>query len=211
MVKKHRMYYIPGLISLVLLPIICYFYLQGFKKNDHVIETVFPLKYVPHVNYENNLRLDTTVLSLSQFRRKYVDFKLDSNLLTNQIQLYSFDKKMQYLINHKDTTNGLHLIFGKGFKYGDFIKSINICRKDTFSHYLVYDNELWYLFIKTDPERKKSILNRHKEDLERILNREMEINNLPVSEKYSELPKIWPSIIVLVLLGFLSIRAAIKR
>ena len=209
--KNRRIYYVPGVISLILLPAFGYFYLKGFIKNERVIEIVLPIKYVPNINYEHIPRFDTTVLSLPENKRKYLNFQLNGNLLHDKITLDSFEIKMRTIMSRKDTINGLHLLFGDKVKYGMFVESINICSKDSFSQTLIYENNLWHFYKKMEDGRKERIRIRRKERIEedraRMLTKEGEINNLSVFEKYKELIKIWPSLIILVLLGILSLRS----
>lgn len=212
--KRRKIYYVPGMITLVFLPILCYYYLKPFNKTERVLEVVFPDKYKPNSNYENGFRFDTTLLSLPENKRKYLDIHLGKQTKINKIKLDSFYKKMQILIKTKDTINGLHLVFDNGFKYGDFIKAINTCITDTFPHFLVYENNLWYLYKNIDVEKRDRVLKRIKdrklENQNRIIENELKMSKISLIDKIIELNKIWPFYIIFLILIILSIMSIKK-
>ncbi len=209
--KRGRIYYVPGMISLVFLPVLCYFYLIPYNKTERCLEITMPDKYSPKNIYENKARFNTSVLSLAENKRNYVSFVLNGNKETTHNKLDSFDNRLQVLICQKDTLNGLHLVFGDGFTYGSFIKALNICYKDSFASFMVYENQLWYLFKNKDAQLKERIKTRRKErSLSEHINnenKEIALNKSSLIEKYKGLIKIWPALIVFGFLGFLSFRS----
>ena len=136
---------------------------------------------------------------------------LQGSKFHNANKLDSFDNRLQVLICQKDTLNGLHLVFGDGFTYGSFIKALNICYKDSFASFMVYENQLWYLFKNKDAQLKERIKTRRKErSLSEHINnenKEIALNKSSLIEKYKGLIKIWPALIVFGFLGFLSFRS----
>ena len=157
--KRHKIYYVPGMISLICLPILCLWYLNEHKKVERIIEFQYPQKYYPHDS--NNIctyPYDTSCLSLPYNRRKYSEFRLNGNNLQDSLILIKFNEKQQHIVQTEDSINGLHVFFGDSVQYKNFIKVINICLQDTFLPiYMVYENNLWYF------HRKYSIKFKNKE------------------------------------------------
>jgi hypothetical protein len=119
--KKHRrIYYVPGMISIILLPVMCYYYLAPFKKDERVLEIVFANKYEPQ--YKNTIRFDTRFLFDPQYKRNYIDIKLNGNKKDDKIKLEFFQLKIREMMKENDTINGLHLLFVDSVKYWAFVE-----------------------------------------------------------------------------------------
>ncbi len=211
--NRKRKYYAPGMISLILLPILCWHYLTPHIKDERCVDVTFPSKYNP--NKKGGFRFDTTVLSKPEFKRKYIEFVLNGNDSVNNIILDSFDKRNQTLIKTKDTLNGIHVLFDKNINWGNVVKAINICLKDTFATFMIFEDNLWTMQVNRNQEQKESIRKDKKEAYEKIRkNRQDKINevyNKPFIEKYKGGIILWPSILVFVLLSIVSFKFINKK
>jgi hypothetical protein len=194
--------------------------LKKFDYKERVIELIMPSKYDPHRNGRNSPVFDTTVLSQPENRRNYVTFLLDSNHRLNRERIKLFNDNVCKLISTRDTINGIHLQFEAGLKYGEFIEIINICSfKDTVNHFIVYGDNLWYLYKNVSTQRKIEIMNRRKDRIKeqndseekQMMERTIELSSEPISKRLIEILKVWPCLIVLLLLGLISIRSMIKN
>lgn len=209
------------MISLIFLPIVCSLYLKRFNREERVIEIVLPSKYDPQRNARNSLIFDTTVLSLPENKRHYTIIDLDSNDHDNKEKLKSYNDKVCKLISTNDTVNAIHLRFGKGFRYGDFIEAINISNFNdaTVNHFIIYDNNLWYLYKNVNTQQKIHIIKRRQDRIKdqnefeknRIMERTIELNNEPISKRLTDILKVWPCLIAFLILVFFSIRSMIKK
>ena len=204
--RKRKRYYIPGMISLILLPIICFYYLKPHIKTETCLVVAYPSKYNP--NIKNDLRYDTTQLSRPENRREYIDFVLNGNESINNKILDSFEIRNQTLVKMKDTIHGLHLLFGKTVNWGNVVKAINICFKDSFPRFMIYEDNLWTLYQNITPEIRESILKGRQEQKEEntkiIQDKVAEVYNMSFIDKYKGIIIIWPTIILFFILCIFS-------
>ena len=77
--KRRKIYYVPGMISLICLPVLCIWYLNEHKNFLRVLEISYAAKYIPNHDYKNQIRFDTTSLSLPENKRKYYDVTIYNN------------------------------------------------------------------------------------------------------------------------------------
>ena len=220
MTKKRRIYYVPGMISLIFLPIICVLYLNKSNYVERVIEIQLPSKYNPKHNGRNSIVFDTTVLSLPNNRRIYSSIELDSNHQENKEKLKLFNYTVDKLISTKDTVNGIHLRFGNGLKYNEFFEAINKCYfKDTINNFIIYDNNLWYFHKNVSTQEKMRIIHykekmieeRNEFEKNRIIERTIELSNESISKRLIDALKVWPCLIAFFILGLISIRSMTKK
>jgi len=213
MKTRNRIYYIPGIISLIALPIICYQYLIPYSKDERSLVVVFCEKYKPNKDYYNNIRFDTTFLSSHDDRRTYYTIGLNGNNKDDKTRLEFFRLLIRDLYNNKDTINGVHLLYGDTVKYKTFIESLNICKQESILIYIPFENNLWVLYKRFDKERLERIKVRREQA--RIKNN-IEINNrssdkLTIKDKFRLMIKIWPVFLLILLLGYLSLRKINKN
>jgi hypothetical protein len=135
--------------------------LNEHKITERCIELSSPQRYFPNQVYENNLRFDTTLLSQPEYKRKYIEFKLNGDIINDKNTLNSFNSKLLKIIEDKDTITGLHINIKDSTKYLSMIKVIDICRTDSFSScYLFYDNDFFYLHKEVSDSIKQIIRSR---------------------------------------------------
>lgn len=205
--NRRKIYYFPGLISLVLLPLLCCIYVQNEfqKRNYRLIE----------VNWWNPSWKENMPKGLYPFEiyptRNYLTINLSTENLEKGKQLATFQQNLKKLILTKDTTNGLHVIFSKWSTYGDFIAILNILQKEKAIIYVLKDNDVWvFNFYPRQidsptanvPELCGTGKIRYQEVLPFVQENNF-ISRLQISGLVSELKlliKVWP---VLVLFGVL--------
>jgi hypothetical protein len=210
--KVHRkIYYVPGMITLLVLPILCYYYLLPFKKEERALEIVFAAKYYPHDRF--TIRFDTSFLSKPRYKRNYLDITLNGNETEDKIKLDFFRLRIREMISTKDTRNGVHLIFGDSTKYGTFVESFNICKKEGLLRYAPYDNNLWTFQMDEDKDEVERIKKRRKEieDQNRLDLINSKADKLTFGDKLSAALKVWPIFLILIILSFFSLRKVITK
>jgi hypothetical protein len=145
--KRRKIYYVPGMISLIFLPILCVWYLEKNKNVERCIEILYPYKYTgPHNEYSLcSHRFDTTCLSEDCNRRIYSEIKLSGNRHADSIDINKFEHNVLDIISKDDTINGILLTFHNNSDYSFLITAIDICRKDSLLPvYVLYENHLWF-------------------------------------------------------------------
>lgn len=218
--KQRKIYYVPGMISLIFLPLLCVCYLENNKTIERCVEITSPERYQPNRN-DGELHFDTTLLSRTEYKRKYIDFELNGDVLNDKQTIDLFNSKLLEITKKEDTITGIHINIKDGSKYQSMIEIIDICKKDSFRpKYAFYDNEFWYIYSKQNDSIKNSIRNKLK------LTKANSHSGLfvnDVSYISSELPfwrnnnfasnilKFWPFFILFGLFFIISIRYTINK
>lgn len=137
---KH-IYYRPGLISLIILPIICIWYLNKhipIDKNIPRDQMVFIETCLPN-NY-NKLKRENRMKNT-----QFIDFNLTGNDKTDRLLLDSAEIKIRELVASKDSTIGVHFYFSDKSKYWTLIKVIDIVNVEKAIAFNPYQNEIWVI------------------------------------------------------------------
>ncbi len=92
--KRRKIYYVPGMISLIFLPILCVWYLNEHKNVERCIDIASPQRYSPN----NDHRFDTTLLSLPENKREYINSELTGNIANDRATLDTFNFKLKNII-----------------------------------------------------------------------------------------------------------------
>ena len=108
--KRKKIYYVPGMISLVCIPLLCigYFFYSGAFVQYGAIDLGMPDK-------ESNWFKNYKVASL----RKYKEFDFDKKV--EQLDLNEFETFLKNTIKNSDTINGAKVNLGNQTNYQTFI------------------------------------------------------------------------------------------
>jgi hypothetical protein len=212
MKNRKRKYYIPGILTLLFLPIMCYIYLSNYGKDERVRVVIICEKY-DSTMHGNSYKWDTTFLSKPGNKRIYSDIVLDADENVNNQNLQIFENKLCELKSNNDTINGIHIIFEKGMKYKFFINAIDVCYKcDSFPAFAIYDNNLWAIYFKKSKEKLERNRARAKEQAEenllKINKRKYRSSNIHMST--SIVLKFCVLILMFLFLGYVSIKKMIE-
>lgn len=215
--KAHRkLYYVPGMISLLALPIICYFYLKPLIREERNFEIIVMADYKPEkrTSYQfgrpvSPIRYDSAVLSLPEVRRKFTKVLLNGNEDTDYAKLDSFRIRIRKMKEDNDSVNGVHLILGNSTTYGVFIRAINICNQEDIVRYFIYKNNIWVSHVKPSKGHLER-LKKRREEREKFNKEDMltKIADSKYSFRYGlkSAIKVWPFLVILGVLAYVSIR-----
>lgn len=203
MKKSKRIYYVPGIISLIGLPILCCTYLYFCNiKDERVLEVTIASKY--EKKYEN-LSFDTTFLSRPSTKRKYIDIELNGNQKDNEVKTDFFRVLTREMYKNKDTIHGVHIIFGDGSKYGSFVKVLNNFRIDSIAVYCPFENHIWALYLKNaEVKYRERLIKRNAETAEEKTFADV-APQPSLSDVFNYIKHIWPIGIMYLLLLILTI------
>lgn len=210
MKKRRKIYYVPGLLSLIFLPILCYLYLFPFtQKDERVLEITFCGKYIP--GRTDEFRFDTTVLSQPRNRRNYDTFLLNGN--RDNIKLDSFRILVRKMVGEKDTINGVYLELLDGSKYGSFVKTINIFKQESLHSYAAFENQVWGLYTPITPERLDRIKKRKIEEdsLNKAELMERSLDKETFADRAKSSIAVWPIFIGIIILSLISIYKVLRK
>lgn len=150
--KPHKkLYYTSGLISLLLLPILCVLYVQKTKVFErlYAIElnawTPKQAKIWRKYGYDYNIRPN----------RNFINIYLTGNEKEDKIKLDFVQLQLRDLVKSKDTISGVHIILGNNSKYWTLIEIINISMKEKARRFTYVGNDFWFFNYFPKPVKKK--------------------------------------------------------
>ena len=153
MVSGKKIYYVPGLISALLIPVL-FWYFGNRKLNEpitNVMDFGLPAKYNPDipVNQQN---------TLEQIRNwKYEKITVEPNSAKNNSKFYVSKIKELQKRNEKET--GIEFILDDNNSYGDFASLLNdmaIAKQDRYGLDLDKTGHLFATVSYIDPNAKES-------------------------------------------------------
>jgi ribosomal protein S10 len=151
--QKHRkVFYVPGMFSLVVLPImfLCYFY----SHKSFYIESSIPLG-LPDKQTIEKLSNETGF----PIPRKYKEFTFNGSLKFEKTKLENFQSALKVQNKLKDTINGIKLHIGSKMKYEVYIEILEILEVEKTPTYIPYKNDFWIL--NANPKKEKAADKEH--------------------------------------------------
>jgi hypothetical protein len=148
-IRKHKpIFYRPGMISLVCIPLLCFYF---FYKNDSFkVYASFDFRFVP-----DSVFLKKEIPNL----RKYKEFSFNNSELLEHNKFKDLEVSLRKLKKENDTINGIKIHFGKSTNYAVFIKVLDILTIAEMPIYCPYRNDIWVLVqAKPKPSKYKKII-----------------------------------------------------
>lgn len=140
--KPHKkLYYTSGLISLLLLPILCVLYLQKQGASN----PIFSIEY-KEIFHHGNISLR------SKENKAYKTYCLSGDEVSDTKILKSVHEQMHELVTKKDAKSGVLVRFSNKSNFSSFIEILNICYKENIQRYEFYNDEfkLYYSSFNYD-------------------------------------------------------------
>jgi len=161
-----RFYYTPGIISLILLPALCIWYLYDqrvFEKYNALVivwsgpgisisPNIFPLGNNANVQYTDIHFNTNDVFGTynNKDSRYFTNINFIGNIKMDELNLETAQLEIRNMITSKDTIQGVHLHFSDGSKYETWIKAIDICQRENAKLYIPHENDLWIYYFEID-------------------------------------------------------------
>lgn len=147
--RKHdkKVYYSAGLISIILLPILCLLYLKSID--------AFTQYGVINLQMWNEKEDNIGTKGITKFflnSKKYTIVSLSGDNKLDDIKLNIAQKNIRKLIFNNDTINGIKFHFEKKSEYWTFIRVLDILCEEKAEFYVPYKNDIWF----TNPKPKKT-------------------------------------------------------
>jgi len=141
--KIKKIYYVPGIITLLILPILVTNWTTNFIKENrnYCIELTLPDK--------SNDYYDTIFHKFykTPANRDYKSIEINGKNTNNQDLLNNIKKAIEDITLKKDTINGLKIIFKEKANYNAFINIINSCLKVKAKTFIPISDTLYVYFI----------------------------------------------------------------
>lgn len=148
---KKKVYYSAGLISIVLLPILCISYLI---KNDAFVH-YGTLNLQIWDGKEENIGTKGTTQYLNS--KKYTVFNLTGNAVSDEAKLKIAQKEVRRIITSKDSIKGIKFHFEEKSEYWAFIRVLDILAIEKARFYVPYKDDIWFANEKLRKEDKNTI------------------------------------------------------
>lgn len=146
---RKRLYYPAGLISLILLPTLCIWFLdknKAFNKPSAIEINWWNEEWKKH-------NLDEYPYMVHP-ERKFVDINLTENDKENKIKLAFAHLEIRRLISTNDTINAIHFHFENNAKYWTLIRALDICIIEKAKTYVPKGSDLWVFNFVPRPKHK---------------------------------------------------------
>lgn len=202
MLKKIRLYYTGGLISLILLPFLCITFI--YKSNSFKKYYAFDIIRYRDEWFKNNPELKVEFPP----KRNFKIIELSGNEIKAKLQLDEVKLTIRNLILRKDSLNGIIVRFTDQTKYWSFVKALDLCKSEDITTYALYYDDL---YIYEQPLTRIPVKN----------NIETFTCDYPITtSKPEELSffqslktdnKLWIILIAFILLSFLSINRIYEK
>ncbi len=138
--KHKKIFYPPGIISAVLLPIAFYFFAKREIEKSTV--TAIPFFYfdTTRTQYQNYKSFYGGILPT----RNYINIVFNGNVHDDQIKLEFAQITIREIITGSDTINALHFLFTDNSRYETVIGLLDKLRMEDAKYYLLYNKDIWF-------------------------------------------------------------------
>lgn len=141
--KRKKIFYVPGIISLVFIPLLCLYY---FYKVDAFKVYNYLEFFVP--NKEEVVKYKVEGL------RKYKVFKFEDNKSKEKPKLEELSLFVHDLIKNYDTINGAKIHFGPKTDYDTFVGVISIMSEENVPTWVLSEDNI-YVLANAKPKSKQ--------------------------------------------------------
>lgn len=144
--KHKKLFYVPGMISMVILPILCLWfifsrgYLKEYKSMNYAIDE----------GYSNKIIKEKPKLIL----RNNIIYNFNSSIEKERFKLNKFQLALRKLHKSNDSINGFKINFGKQMNYEVFICVLDVLSIEKTNTYYQLDNDLYVLGNKKVKNKK---------------------------------------------------------
>lgn len=151
----NKIYYVPGIISLILLPIV----FNYFAKREINQLTVFaiPVIWIDTTYINNQGILFSGFNKQYPPKRKYTDIVFDGNQEEDEIKLAFAQIRIREILKVGDSLSGLHFLFSDNSSYGTFVRTIDKLRIEGAKTFMPVENNLWFYHFQPDTTAKPTL------------------------------------------------------
>lgn len=150
--KRPKLFYIPGMLSLLVVPVLFYIYQPIIK-----IPTVLKL-FIPTDDYSPGLYSFSRYAVKAQLKGKKINtVYLDGDRILNSKKLDFVANEALKLKYYNDTSQILHVKFSEETTYGELVQLVNIMYRDDHKRYALVDND-FYVFGNPPPAPEPEVV-----------------------------------------------------
>lgn len=141
--RRKKIFYVPGMISLVLIPVLCYYHF--YKIDAFKVYGSLDISLVP--NKEEFEKYNIKDL------RKYKDFIFNGEK-TQELKLQELRFFVRELVKEYDTINGAKIHFGSKTDYNTFVNVIDILTTEKVPTWAPFKDDM-YVLASGKPKQKE--------------------------------------------------------
>ena len=137
--KRRKLFYIPGMLSLLIVPVLFYRYQTDIVKTQTVLRLFVPSDEKSPSRFSKY----TVKAGLKGKKINTVYLNGDRRLNVKKLDFIAYEAlKLKY---YNDTSQILHVKFSEETTYGEFVQLVNIMHKDGHKRYAWLDDD-FYVF-----------------------------------------------------------------
>jgi len=136
--KNKRICYIPGILTLAILPI--FFILQVFNYTERTKGYVIPITIIP--DKSDNSFNSGYGIPKAPADRKYLLFDFKEDKVIDSLKLLFIENILRGMERGRDTTFGVKMVFNNSLKYRTVIGAINTCLKSNINTFFIKSDTL---------------------------------------------------------------------
>lgn len=150
-----KMYYIPGIFSIILLPVLGIWYMNKYDYFQKL--SAHDFNYIDFNSVREWRKKDFIYPAYEYDKRVYKELTLNGNYRDSQKTFNYIDQFVNDIIQNKDTINGLKVHFDKKSTYNEFIHLLNIFEKRGAEMYLLDNNTMYFVGKDWSPIEESEI------------------------------------------------------
>jgi len=145
--KRPKLFYTPGLISLLVVPVLFYRYQSDIGKTLTVLRLFVPTED----NSPDQYRFSRYAVKAQLKGKKVNTVYLNGDRRLNAKKLDFIAYEALKLTYYHDTSQILHVVFTAETTYGEFVQLVNIMHRDDHKRYAWLDDD-FYIFGDPPPD-----------------------------------------------------------
>ncbi|WP_264525157.1 hypothetical protein [Flavobacterium sp. N502536] len=142
--KRKKIFYVPGMISLILIPLFCFYHF--YKVDAFKVYGVLDIYLVPDKEEFEKYKIKDL--------RKYKDFIFNGDK-TQELKLQELRYFVRDLVKKYDTVNGAKIHFGSKTDYNTFVNVIDILKVEKVPTWAPYRDDI-YVLASAKPKPKRN-------------------------------------------------------
>jgi hypothetical protein len=146
--KHKKLYYLPGIISLTVLPITFYFF--ALRELSHIDPRAI------RIVWADTARMKANGLAYTKYKghfpplRNYADIVFTGNQHDDNTKLEFAQIRIREILKAGDTLNGIHFLFSDNSNYGTFVETLDRLQIEGAKYYIPLGNNLWFFHFQPD-------------------------------------------------------------
>ena len=147
--KRKRSYYIPGFISLLILPIAFHFSVQ--RQIRQSTTWAMRISWLDTARLKSFRKPDENLVVHVLPERNFTEIEFTGEQNADKIKLAFSKLRIKEILDRKDTLNALHFLFGNNSTYGMVVGAFDNLQALDVEKYVLGDKDIWFWNVPPDP------------------------------------------------------------